>query len=378
MAQPARSTPPRAEPDLDLDLDEEKPRRRFGMIAKSIVSMLLVGILPLSLFAGITLKQQAASSRADAEAAVQQNAERIAAQVDEWFDKNVRVLRAAAALPAVSSMQADKQTSVLAAVQQAYPWMYLVFTMGTNGQNIARSDGKPLTDYSDRQYFKDVMSGKQLASETVMGKTSNKAALILALPIKIENQTVGVLAAAMNVEDISRIAANWRTGETGFAFVVDEKSKVVAHPKDEFVVTPTYLNGHPLISAFHTGGKPRLLSFTETDGNEAIGYVQGNKYGWAIATQYSEREVFAPVRRTLTVGLSSLAAAILLVAAIARVFAKILIQPIVEMTAVADKMSLGELAEKIVSTRHDEIGMLAQALERLRKSMKAAFDRLSR
>ena len=150
MAQPARSTPPRAEPDLDLDLAEEKPKRRFGMIGKSIVSMLLVGILPLSLFAGVTLKQQAASSRADAEATVQQNAERIALQVDEWFDKNVRVLRAVAALPALASMQADKQTPVLAAVQQAYPWMYLVFTISPNGQNLARSDGKPLTDYSDR------------------------------------------------------------------------------------------------------------------------------------------------------------------------------------------------------------------------------------
>lgn len=360
-----------------MDVVEEAPKIRFGIMAKSVIAMLVVGFLPLTLFAVVTLRQQAESSRADAQAMVQQNAERIASQVDEWFDKNVRVLKAASSLPAVSSMQPEVQTTVLTAVQQAYPWMYLVFTIAPNGQNLARSDGKPLTDYSDRQYFKDVMSGKSLAWETVMGKTSGKAALILALPIKVQNQTVGVFAAAMNVEDISRMAANWRTGETGFAFVVDDKSKVIAHPKEEFVVTSTYLNGHPLIAAFHSNGKPRLLSFTETNGNDAIGYVQGNKYGWAIATQYDEHEVFAPVRRTLTVGLGLLVAAIVLVAIFSRLFARVLAKPILDLTAAADRMSLGELAQPIVSAREDEIGLLAQSLERLRKSMKAAFERLS-
>jgi methyl-accepting chemotaxis protein len=389
MIPPARSAPPgpsraaRPAPapvlaDDDVDIVEETPKPRFGIMAKSLVAMLVVGFLPLTLFAAVTLRQQAASSRADAQAAVRQNAERIAAQVDEWFDKNVRVLRAASSLPAVSTMQPEAQTPVLTAVQQAYPWMYLVFTIGPNGQNLARSDGKPLTDYSDRQYYKDVMSGKPLAWELVMGKTSNKAALILAMPVKSQNQTVGVFAAAMTVEDVSRIAANWRMGETGFAFVVDDKSKVVAHPREEFVATPTYLNGHPLVAAFHASGKPSLLSFTETNGNEAIGYVQGNAYGWAIATQYEEREVFAPVRRTLTVGLALLAAAIVLVAVFARLFARVLIKPIVDLTAAADRMSLGELSQPIASERADEIGLLAHALERLRRSMKAAFDRLAR
>jgi methyl-accepting chemotaxis protein len=375
MTQSARPALVEAEPETPSA--EERPKKHLGMIAKTVIAMLVVGLGPLALFAGVTLKQQADASRADAEKQVQQNAERIASQVDEWFDKNVRVLQAAATLPAVTSMQADKQTSVLTAVQAAYPWMYLVFTVDKNGQNLARSDGKPLTDYSDRQYFKDVMAGKALAWETLIGKTSKKAALILALPIKVENQTVGVFAAAMQVEDISRIAANWRTGQTGFAFVVDEKAKVIAHPKDEFVVTPTYLNGHPLIASFQSSGKPRLLPFPESDGSASFGYVQGNKYGWAIATQYAEHEVFAPVRRTLIVGMSFLAFAAILVAIIARFWARFLIQPIVEMTRAADKMSLGELAQPIVSDRGDEIGLLAHSLERLRKSMKAAFDRIS-
>jgi len=348
------------------------------MVAKTIVAMLVVGLLPLSLFAGVMLKQEGDAIRSGAELSVQRSAERITAQVDDWFDKNVRVLQAAATLPAVVSMQPEEQVEVLTAIQKAYPWMYLVFTMGPAGQNVARSDGKPLTDYSDRQYFKDAANGKELSWETVIGKTSKKAALIVALPIKAGGRIVGVLAAAMTVEDISRIAANWRTGRTGFAFVVDEKAKAVAHPREEFVGTPTYLNAHPLISAFQSSGRAQLVSFTETDGNDVTGYVQGNKLGWAVAVQQNDEEVFEPLRRTLTLGLTFLAIAAALVAVISWFFSRMLIRPIVEMTRAADRMSLGELTEPIRSSRGDEIGLLAQSLERLRKSMKAAFDRLMR
>jgi methyl-accepting chemotaxis protein len=352
-------------------------RIRFGMVGKTTVTMLAVGLLPLALFGGATLFQQAQRIRADAEQSMQASGERIASQVDEWFDKNVRVLQAGASLPAISSMRGDEQTRVVTAIQQAYPWMYLVFTVAPDGKNVARSDGKPLTDYSDRQYYKDVVvNGKELSWETLIGKTSKKPALILALPIKANGAVVGVLAAAMSVEDISKMIAHWRTGRTGFAFLVDEHAKVVAHPREEFVLAQQHLDDHPLIASFRTDGQPHLVSFTQTDGKDVLGYVQGNRFRWAVAIQQNEEELFAPLRQTLTLGLALLAGAAILVGLTARLSSRLLIRPIVEMTAAADRMSMGELEKPIVVGRKDEIGLLARSLERLRKSMRAAMARL--
>ncbi len=381
-AFPNRSSsfaPVPSEPTIRRDSggSDEGRKIRVGMRAKTLLSMLAVGLLPLVLFGAFTLNQQRAHIRGDAEAAMQATAERISVQVDDWVDQNARVLQAAASLPAVASMQPGNQTEVLAAVQKAYPWMYLVFTISPDGHNVARSDGKPLTDYSDRQYFKDVVNGKELSWETLFGKTSNKAAFILALPIKANGRLVGVLAAAMTIEDISQVVAKWKAGATGFAFLVDEKAKVVSHPREEFVVTPTYMAEHPLIAAFRSNGQSRLLSFMQTDGRQVLGYVQGNKFRWAVAVQQDEEEVFAPLRTTITLGVALLAVAALFVTLVALFSTRRLIRPIVEMTSAANKMSLGDLEEHIVSTRNDELGLLAQALERLRKSMKAAFTRLN-
>jgi methyl-accepting chemotaxis protein len=350
----------------------------MGMVGKTVSAMLVVGLLPLSLYGIISVKQLHDGIRADAERSMQTTAEQITAVVDEWVDKNVRVLQTATKLSAVTSMSREQQAEVLAALRQTYPWMYLVFTVGPEGQTVARTDDAPLSSYGDRQYFKDVMSlGKPLSWETLIGKTSKKPALVLAVPIKVGERTVGVLAAAMAIEDISRIVANWKSGTTGYAFLVDQNGKVVAHRKAEFALTEASLAEHPLVSAIRKSGVPKLISFAWKDGPQALGYVNGTALRWAVGVQQDEDELFAPLRQAMRLGLSLLAVAAILVAVIARYFSRLLVRPIVELTEAADRMSTGELDEPITSARQDELGGLAQSLERLRRSMKSAIDRLT-
>jgi HAMP domain-containing protein len=55
-----------------------------------------------------------------------------------------------------------------------------------------------------------------------------------------------------------------------------------------------------------------------------------------------------------------------------------IIKPILYLTARADDISKGELEEKVTVSTNDEIDSLAQALERLRESVKIALDRLKK
>ena len=378
MTTPNAPTSPRARPDSGSRAAAGPAHRvRFGILARTTVTMLAVALVPLCLFGGIVLHQQARQLLSDAERSLQASAERISTQVDEWFDKDVRVLRAAASLPSLAAMHADEQTRDLTAIQHAYPWMYLVFTISRDGKNVARSDGKPLTDYSDRQYYKDVVAGgKDLSWETLIGKTSGKPAVILAVPIIANGAVVGVLAAAMTVEDVSAIIAHWKTGQTGYAFLVDDHAKVVAHPREEFVLGQMHLDEHPLVAAFRRDGRPHALAFTQTDATDALGYVQGNRFRWAIAIQQDREELYAPLRQTLTLGLALLLAAAVLAALAARTASRLLVQPILEMSRAADLMSMGQLEATIPVSGSDELAVLARSLERLRKSMRAAMARL--
>ncbi len=80
-----------------------------------------------------------------------------------------------------------------------------------------------------------------------------------------------------------------------------------------------------------------------------------------------------------TVGAISLALglAAMLFAILAAVYtARILTRPIVQLTNVADRISLGELDAQVEVTSKDEIGDLAEAIGRMQASLQAAIERL--
>jgi methyl-accepting chemotaxis protein len=351
-------------------------RVKFGLTAKVITLMLIVSLVPLGIFAVITLKQTDYRIRSDTEKLMALTASDIAANVDEWTDKNVRVLKALAKMPDIISMMREKQEPLLKAVAKEYPWMYLVFTVGPDGMNVARNDDNPLLDYSDRDYYKEAMAGKDLAWQTLVGKTSKKPALIIAVPIKRADSTIGVMAMAATIEDLSKLVATWKQGKAGFAFLVDEKGKVVSHQVEEYVIQQTNLSDYPLIAAFKKG-QNGMIYFNDR-GTMRVGYAKETKYGWILAMQQDMSETFKTLRDTgiftyILLGITALA-----VILIAWFLGRAIGTPIKKLTEVAEKISVGDMGAEINIKSRDEIGNLAEAIMRMQDSLRLAIERLRR
>ena len=352
---------------------------RFGLFGKIITVMLIVSLLPFAIFWGITLRETNERIRTDTEALMAQTARGLGNQVDGWISNNISILRTAAKLPEIITMDEKQQKSILETIQKQYPWMYLVFTVGTDGMNIARNDDVPLKDYSDRQYYKTIMRGKNLSWQTLIGKTSKKPSLVLAVPIKYEDMTVGVMAAAMTIDDISKNIATWKKGQSGYAFLVDEKGYVISHPNRQYVAKRKNLNSHPLIANYRKKGWTTITTrFKTPDDQSALGHVRSNNYGWALALQQEDQEVFSALNRVQKFALTLLGCTILLVSVIAWFSARAIVTPVMKLTDAAERMSLGELNVKIDIKSRDEIGLLAQAIGRMQTSLRLAMNRLRR
>ena len=395
-ASQALHTPPQAPPDTgrrpppapaasatasvkEAPVFSSEQKIRFGMFTKIIIVMLIVSLLPFAIFWGITLKETNTRVRINTETLMAQTATGIADQVDSWIDSNVSVLRMAAHLPEIISMDRQAQEAALKAIQKEYPWLYLVFTVGPDGINVARNDNRPLKDYSDRQYFKDIVNGKKVSWQTLVGKTSKKPALVLAVPIKSQNRLVGVIAAAMTIGELSKNIATWHQGKTGYAFLVDEKGFVISHPNKQYVLKRKNLNAHPLIANFRQKGWTTITGkFNSERGQTAFGHVRSTNYGWALVLMQQEDEVFAAYKRVQDFALILLGCTILLVGAISWFSARAIVTPIMKLTDAAERMSLGDLNVKIDIKSKDEIGLLAQAIGRMQTSLRLAMNRLRR
>jgi methyl-accepting chemotaxis protein len=234
-----------------------------------------------------------------------------------------------------------------------------------------------MKDYSDRQYYQDVMAGKELTWQTLIGKTSKRPAIVLAIPIKRDGKTVGVLANAMRTDVISKRIATWKRGSTGFAFLVDETGKVVAHQVKAYVTQERNLSQHPLVAALESG-REGVLYFKDQKDAEQIGNVRRTRYGWAMAIQQSSAEAFDILQQERRFAYLVLGVTVFCVLLIAWMSGRSIVSPIKKLTDAADRISVGELDVEVKIKSKDEIAALGEAISRMQDSIRLSIERLRR
>jgi methyl-accepting chemotaxis protein len=382
VGQAVSETPPQApEPTMAASapgrIERRKKKAGMGLTSKVILLMLLVSLIPGAIYFAISFKQTNDRIVADATRFGTQITKALADEVDQWIDKNVRVLKAVAQMPGIQSMNRFEQEILLKAVQKEYPWMYLVFTTDLNGMNVARNDDTDLKDYSDRQYVQDITSGKELAWQNLIGKTSKKPALVIAVPIQKNGQTIGVMAAAMTRDAISKRIATWRQGNTGYAFLVDQDGKVVAHQRQEFVEEQRDLSQHPLVKAGQTQNS-KMVEFVNPDGHAVIGFAQTTPLGWTMAIEQEKEEAFVVLEKAQTFAFALMGGTFIIVVLIAYLSSRAIVTPIRKLTDAANRISVGELGVEIENKSKDEIGDLAEAITRMQDSIRLSIERLRR
>ncbi|UBV43482.1 HAMP domain-containing protein [Deinococcus taeanensis] len=99
-------------------------------------------------------------------------------------------------------------------------------------------------------------------------------------------------------------------------------------------------------------------------------------YTVAVGVENGKQQ--SALRRTLLLVLLVSLAALAIAAYLALRAARAVVTPIEELVRVADAISMGDLSRPVKANRNDEIGDLAQALERMRLSLDSAMERLRR
>jgi len=355
---------------------EQKVRFGFGIFQKILLATLCVSLIPLGIIWAIDSRSTETLATISVERQLSSFSGKLASQVDDWVDMNLRMLRQNAATEALSNMEADQQDRVLKTIPDQYDWIYLAFTTDLDGNNIGRSDGKQVKFYGDRSYFRQIKEGAPFGKQVLIGKTSGKPALVLSTPIlDHRSKRSGMIAIAMTLTDLSKGITETRIGKTGSAFLLDGNGEVIAHRSEKFTQSRADFSKHPALLASQQG-KNRLV-YTDEEGVGMVAAMTKTAHGWTVITQQEQAEAFAPVRAANSKALILLVVTLVLVVGIALFLAQKLSAPIRSLTRTADQYSQGKLDVTISGlARKDEIGDLARAVERLGTSIRVAMQRL--
>jgi methyl-accepting chemotaxis protein len=351
--------------------------RFLGITGKVTAIMLMISIIPLIVLWTSSYQRLNTQLHQDTETLMLETASGLSKQINEWVDKNVRIVYMLSSMPDIISMDPARQTPLLRLTQAAYPWMYLVFTMGPDGMNIARNDNDPLKDYKDRIYVQGALSGKQLTWETIVSRTNKKPAIVFSTPIRSGDRILGVMAAGVNLFEISSQISAWRKGQSGYAFLIDDTYKVVAHQVDDFVQKQEIFENHPLIQK-HKKGARGLIRFNNAAGIPSVGVVTQTEQGWLLAIQQEEREAFAILTKEKLFAFILLTITIFLVGTISWFSGRAITIPIKKVTLAADRISVGEFDVALDTNKRDEIGDLARSVIRMKECIRISLDRLQK
>ncbi len=299
-----------------------------GHHPRLLTTLLVISILGLGLLFFTIYSEVSTRIRQDRERLMTETAGALSTHIDQWLDENIRTLKTASRQPAIKAMDPSGQTKILSAVQNEYHWMYLVFTLDRNGRNIARSDGGALKDYSDRAYFKALAQGKSIAWQTLVGKTSEKPALVIALPIIRGGRFQGVLAAAMTTDAVSSSVAGWQYGKSGFAVLMDENRNIIAHPEKQLSLDGARLRSHPLLQ-LDPSRSSEFRAFD--DGVAKIGAIRRNTMGWHLIIEQEQADAYRELYTFQKFMFLVFGSVVIMVLAIAWLYARISVSPVIKM-----------------------------------------------
>jgi len=296
--------------------------------------------------------------------------------LNTWVHFNFRQLELLASTEEFKNMNPNQQKKILEKIPKYYPWIYLAFTTDIQGNNISRSDNNPLKDYTDRKYVEAIRKGEPRSWQRVIGKTSGKPALILSVPINRDNRRVGVLAVAMTLKEISQYITNWTHGETGHAFLLDNENYILAHKNPSLTSKMQQLPYK--LKSLEEGNLSGFYQFTDETDTQFVAKTENTIFGWKLVVAQSRQEAYAQIIKVRNLMLIALIVIILVALPTIYLFTRAIGNQIIKLSDIAESLSDGEFDVENNIKTNDEIGLLANSMRKLQRSLKIAKDMLEK
>jgi GAF domain-containing protein/HAMP domain-containing protein len=237
--------------------------------------------------------------------------------------------------------------------------------------------------------------------------TGGGLVVTVASPVYEANEFIGIVAADMQLAQITEQIGAIHVEATGYAFMIDDAGRILSMPSDGFDmfgIRPEDINSDEFSKHTILGlGTEELKSVTKrmvagghglmtVDVNGVDTYIsffpiQTNGYSIALVVPVSESQGAIAAAHTQTqqqIRSTTQLAAVLLVMLLAFAIAvslglgKMIAAPIQRLTQVARQVSAGDLSVQAPATTNDEIGTLAYAFNSMTTRLRETLDELEK
>ena len=336
---------------------------------KLIIFFVLIAAVPLILTTMVTsyLSQSALIE------SIHGDNEQVAISLSEDLNaslaSDIQLLQTMADTAEIQSMDSTKQLSIMKKVEERSQDISTIIVNDTKGAHTVRTKGALAANW-DREYFQKVLKGADYAiSDIQIGNSTGKAALVIAVPIRdAQKNFIGALLGVIDFDNLTKNILASKSGQTGYAFLVDRQGKVIVHPDQMLMKEMSDVSSlAPVKEAI--SGKRGTLSYDTQEGKKLAGYSNVALSSWGVVVQQPLDEAMAGASKVRTTGIIFTLIAILLAVLVGVFLSGVITRPVEELVGVTRKLAEGDLTVKVNVTTQDEIGQLALAFNIMTKNL---------
>nr|WP_320191808.1 PAS domain S-box protein [uncultured Desulfobacter sp.] len=246
---------------------------------------------------------------------------------------------------------------------------------------MSRTESKRLDAQMGPDPFLSVSGIRRHVGAVYVDKVSAEPLVIMSVPIITRTgKRLGILAAEVNLKFIWQLVEALRVGETGYAYVVDKKGRLIAFGDISRVLKGETLHHLEDVSDFvrhqKTREQKKVHRFVGITGETVVGtYVPLVDPDWAVMTELPVSEAYRPVLRNGWVSVAIVLAMSALAGWMGVVLARKLSAPIVELTRAADRITAGELPLKAKIKGSAEVIRLSRAFNAMTQQLGMMLDK---
>lgn len=280
-------------------------------------------------------------------------------ETQSYINKHMEVIKAVSRTAPVKNFDLQAAKQEIADVQKVYTDIGMALS-DAKGVQVVRGDDIKLGKVSEREFYKEAMSGKEeVASKWLVSTTTGKPIVILATPVRSDNGTIaGVLQATMNLDAFKDFVTK-RSVNGITAYILDQEGNIIVHPNDNISAEAKDMSHIPFVQKAITGQSGTEEIAGENGVRKLVSYIYDPQTHWTICMEKDYAEYNAVTKEMLISNLFVLAITMAVVIFISIVFSNRLTKPITQLVTATETIRNGNLNVNITNQGNDEIGKLA-------------------
>lgn len=224
---------------------------------------------------------------------------------------------------------------------------------------------------SERDYFKQSITGKTDVSSTVVRKTDSSITLMVSAKTKGYE---GIIIAVLSSDTFSQMIDDATVGNSGHAIIVDNAGKIIADKNRNNVTNfvnyidvakkdSSYADAAAVVKNM-IAGKTDTQTITMNGVQQCVGYMPiKDTDGWSIGVFADVSEMMSGFYVSLWISVILLFVFIALSCVVSYLIANPIAKPIISLTERIRLLSTGDLKTEVPTVRSEnEIGILAKSL----------------